>query len=40
MMAKGSTRQVFTDLEGNLILNQPAVMWRFYAQWQDQLISE
>jgi acyl-CoA thioester hydrolase len=38
LLAKGRTRQVFTDLEGNLLLNQPPIMRRFLAQWQDQLI--
>jgi len=38
LLAKGQTRQVFTDLEGNLILNQPAVMRAFLEQWSDQLL--
>lgn len=38
LLAKGRTRQVFTDLEGNLVLNQPALMRRFHAQWADQLV--
>ena len=37
LLARGRTRQVFTDLEGTLILNQPEMMRRFYAQWEDQL---
>ena len=38
LLAQGRTRQVFTDLEGNLILNQPDVMRAFLAQWGDQLL--
>ncbi len=38
LLAKGQTRQVFTDLEGNLILNQPDVMREFLEQWGDQLL--
>ncbi len=38
LLAQGRTRQVFTDLEGSLILNQPEIMQRFHAQWQDQLV--
>ncbi len=39
LLAKGRTRQVFTDIQGNLILNQPELMRSFYAQWQDQLVT-
>ena len=38
LLAKGRTRQVFTDIEGNLVLNQPDLMRAFHAQWHDQLI--
>ncbi len=38
LLATGRTRQVFTDHEGALILNQPEIMRLFYAQWEDQLI--
>ncbi len=38
LLAKGRTRQVFTDFEGNLLLNQPDLMRRFHEQWKDQLI--
>lgn len=39
LLATGRTRQVFTDTEGNLILNQPEILRRFLAQWQDQLVA-
>jgi len=37
LLATGRTRQVFTDAEGRLVLDPPALLRRFWEQWSDQL---
>jgi len=37
LLARGRTVQAFTDPQGNLLLNQPDLLRRFWEQWGDQV---
>ena len=38
LLASGRSTQVFTDEQGDLLLNQPRLMQAFYGQWLGQMV--